>query len=129
MPRITISDDVYDLLRDEKRTPEQVSALAEKLITAHPLPYHPEERTLVVEQSALLVLDSILGRGNVTSVADLVDKVQGLADLDVGKVKIPLTAPQLQALKERGMRQGKSAKQVLEGIVARFLTDYEAIPV
>lgn len=129
MPRITISDDLYDLLRDEKRTPDQVEALAVKLITAHPLPHRPESRTLVLDADTLVALDVVLGHGNIQSQADLLKKVRDLADLEVGKVKIPLSAPQLQALKERGDRTGRSVRAVIEGIVQRFLTDYEGVPV
>jgi hypothetical protein len=129
MPRITVSDDLYDLLRDERRTPDQVDALATKLLTAHPLPYRPESRTLVVSAQTLVALDVVLGKGNIVSEADLLQKVRDLADIEVGKVKIPLSAPQLQALKERGARTDRSVRAVLETIVQRFLTDYEGVPV
>lgn len=77
----------------------------------------PRDRAILVRGEARDALEAILGGGHLTDAADLVAKVQRLADIQIGQIRVRFTPGQLEELKSRAERNGISVAEETRRIV------------
>lgn len=77
-------------------------------------------RFAVINQKELQTLEDILGGGSITNGADLLQKVQRLAGISFGHVRLGFTPGQLEDLKWKAERQGKTVEQLVEQMAPRI---------
>lgn len=72
------------------------------------------ERTLVVSGPDLVALEGRLGGGQVATGANLVEKVEKLARIEFGGHEIRLNPAELEEIRFRAHKSGRSVAQVVE---------------
>lgn len=77
-------------------------------------------RFAVVNQQELQTLEDILGGGSVLNGADLLKKVERLAGISFGHVRLAFTPGQLEDLKRKADRQGKTVEQLVDQMAPRI---------
>lgn len=120
LPSLHIDDDLaqaYMAEAVERRVPvEQV--LQERLASSAPL--DPRQRYLILIGEPREQLEIILGGGTLKDLADLVTKVRRLASIKFGAHELQLTAGQLEEIKWRAGKQGRTIDQMVQAAWTRF---------
>lgn len=125
--QIQISDDVYDLyLSYATRLSGKVAV--EDILRAQLEQFAkvcPTDRIIVVDARNRASLEQLLpSGGSLRDAADLVDRVDRLARIDVGEVRVPFTPPELAELALRARRQNRPIQRLVEEAVASFHERY-----
>lgn len=74
------------------------------------------DRALVVAGADLVALETRLGGGQIATGGDLVGKVERLARIEFGGHEIRLSVAELEEVKWRAGKQGKSVAQIVENV-------------
>ncbi len=78
-------------------------------------------RAIVLTDQTLVALEGILGGGSVLHERDLLQKVQRLAGISFGHIRLDLTPGQLERLDARAQREGRTARDVIAQAAPRIL--------
>lgn len=119
---LQIPDTVHDayIRHAEKLQGAGGSASAEDLMIQHLERYKdvpPHDRIVVVESRARQRLEDILQGGALRDSADLIQKVEHLASLQIGQIKVDFTPAQWTELKNRALRNNRTVYQIVEATV------------
>lgn len=111
--RVTLSDTVLDpLVAEAERTKRTLEEVIEAQL-ARLRDYPTTARVLVLGTEALGALEDRLGVGATRSVASLIAAVDRLAQIEVGRIRLPLSPNQLEELKGRADKRGISLQVML----------------
>jgi hypothetical protein len=123
---LTIADELYDLYSaraEEMQGRNGKTVSAESLMEAHLDRFkstHPGDRVVVIDSESREKLENLLSGGTLRDGKDLVAKVQALADLHIGEVRVPFTPGELTQLKQYATRNNKSLQSVIEQTVKQM---------
>lgn len=110
---------LQDVAREQGGDRDLETAASQMLSTAlSALP--ASGRFAVINQKEIQVLEDILGGGSVLNGQDLLRKVQRLAGISFGHVRLSFTPGQLEDLARKAERQGKTVEQLVEQMAPRI---------
>lgn len=121
--KISIADDLYDRITDvhKQQTPQMITRALEAL------PLLEKGRTLILDAAQIARLEQILAGGSLQGGGDLCRKVDALASLEVGPVKVDFDAADYGRLTQRATRLGLSVPQYLQMMLDRFKEEWMMI--
>ena len=130
--QVQISDDLYDhfISQAEGIGGMGKSVSAEELMADRLGRFkdvEPGDRVIVIDSKTRAKLEGVLGHGSLLDAQDLLKKVQALADVQIGEIKLDFTAAEAARLKRWGDRCGVPFPQLLKDTVAKIklgLFDY-----
>lgn len=115
--------EAYERMAEELQAQAGKSATAEELM-AHQLErfrsVHPADRVVLVDPRNRDRLEQILSGGTLRDAEDLVAKVQKLASLEIGEIRVDWTPGQLRELQEYARRNRKTLQEVVKATVERM---------
>lgn len=88
----------------------------------------PTDRIIVVDTRSRDRLEQLLPGGSLRDAADLVSRVDRLAKVEIGEVRVPFTVTELEELAFRARRQGRKVKDLVSDAVASFHDHYFNYP-
>lgn len=116
---ISIPDDLYECyeqmaerLNGRASPPDVILAQLERFKHAH-----AADRIIVVDAAARQRIETILGGNAIHSGEDLAAKIQALADIEIGQIRVDWSPAQLRKLKAFSIRHGKSVETIAREIV------------
>jgi hypothetical protein len=119
--RVALSDASMDRLHDLARQQERDLELSASQHLANALISIPSEgRYAVLSQKELQQLEDLLGGGSILNGDDLLKKVQRLAGITYGHIRLQFSPGQLEDLKRKADRQGKTVEQLVEQMAPRI---------
>ena len=122
---IQMTDDVYDAYTSAAEgmaglgkllTPEEI--MVDRLTRFKDV--SPEDRVIVVEPRTRGRLELILSGGTLKDSEDLLKKVEGLADIKIGEIRIDFSPGELKKIKHWADKQRKTPEGILKDIVERI---------
>ena len=122
---IQMTDDVYDAYTSAAEgmaglgkplTPEEI--MVDRLTRFKGV--SPSDRVVVVEPPIRGRLEMILGGGSLKDSEDLLKKVEALADIQIGGIRIEFSPGELKQMAHWSRRQGKTVEFILGDIVSRI---------
>lgn len=123
---LQIPDDLYDVyaeaagrLNGEATAAHMIAAQLDRFKHVDPV-----DRVLVVDSKSRDSLEHILSGGQLTDGANLLKKVQSLADIKIGSIKVSFTPGQLRMIKTFAARHGRSIQEMTESIVADIKREF-----
>lgn len=122
---IQIPDDLYDLFSEQA---EKMGALGKSLSPEEIMgdrltrfkDVEPGDRVIVIDSKTRARLEQILGFGSLLDAADLLKKVQGLSDVQIGEIRLDFSSAQAARLKRWADRSGTPLPQLLKDTVAKL---------
>ena len=120
----TLDDELADFLQREAASRHLAlgAVLNERLTVAKPL--DGRHRSIIVSDAATLhELEKLLGSGHILGEFDLLSKVRRLASIEFGAHRFELTAGQLEELKFRAGKTGRTVEQLVEDLYRRMSQD------
>lgn len=121
---ITIPDDVYDSYLGHAEKVQGTSGKhvvsTEHLIESQISRFQhvsPADRVIVVDSQSRERLETILQGGALRDSKDLVKRVELLASLEIGQVRVDFTPAQWEELKNRAIRNNRTVQQIAEATV------------
>ena len=112
--RVAVADTTMDVLQEIARTtqrdPETVAA---RVLEGAARILPQQGRYLVVDGADLDVLEQIFSGGSVLNSADLRRKVERLAGISFGHVRLEFSPGQLEEIAHRAERQGLSPEELI----------------
>lgn len=127
---ISISDDLFDTYATRAAKVNERSGVVvtpEELIVTQLEKFagiDPAERTLIIPAVERRQLEEILHGGHLQSADDLVKKVDKLARLEIGEVRLDFTPGQLSELRRYASRNRKTFEQVMQETVTAIGTQF-----
>ncbi len=124
---LQLPDDLYEAY--ERHLPKALSgqATTEDLIVAQLDRFKdvsPQDRAVVLHGKARVRLEAILSGGTISSGDDLLQKVERLASIEVGEVKVPFTPGELQNIRTYATKNRipfeEAMKRVVYGMKEQF---------
>lgn len=88
----------------------------------------PTDRIIVVDSRSRDRLEQLLPGGSLRDAADLTTRVDRLAKVEIGEVRVPFTVTELEELAFRARRQGRKVKDLVSDAVASFHDHYFNYP-
>lgn len=123
--RVSIPDGSMDKLHHRAREQDKDLEFAASLALIAGLDAIPAHgRFAVLDQATLQALEAILQGGSVTNGADLLAKVKRLAGISMGHIRLGFTPGQLETLKEKADRQGKTVEQLIDQMAPRIYEQF-----
>jgi hypothetical protein len=119
--KISLPDDLYEDCGNSEDLIVALLRRAQVLAT--------DTHALVIPERERAQLADLLGGLPVRSAATLVERVQALADLSIGKIRIPFTPAELTEIKTKADRLGWPVERVLQAIVKQVKTEWYNVPV
>jgi len=120
---IQITDDTYERYAAHAATTPG-SASAEEMMAAQLARFEevrPSDRIVVVDSRHRARLEDLLpSGGSLKDAADLVNRVDRLARIEIGEVKVPFTVGELEELSYRARHQGRKHADLIEEAVAAW---------
>lgn len=115
-----LPDDTAETYRQEanERAMPVVAVLIERLEHAQAL--DPRNPFLIIEGRNRERLEAILGRLPIRDVETLIERTRRLASVKFGDHEIELTPGQMEELKWRAVKQGKSVEEMIRLAAERF---------
>lgn len=122
---IQLPDDLYDAYTSAAEgmaglgkvvTPEEI--MVDRLTRFKDVA--PSDRVVVVDPKVRNRLEMILSGGSLKDAEDLLKKVEDLADLKIGEIRIDFTPGEWKRMKNWANRQGKTVEFIMKDIVARI---------
>lgn len=113
--RVVVQDEIYDLLENRsQQSGRPIEIVAQQLLglAARSLPQGG--RVVVLTGDDLHALEDRLAGGSILSPGDLRAKVDRLAGIGFYHTTLPFTPSQLEHLKVKAERQGKTVEQLIE---------------
>ncbi len=75
------------------------------------------QRHITLTGAVLEAVETLVGGGSLTSPEDLVEKIQRLARISLGDIRLKFSPVQLEEIATRAQKQGKTPEQVCQDIV------------
>lgn len=121
---LSLPDDLYEhyLKKHCRGNPAKLPSLALSILQRFK-EVREEDRVLIVMPEDRGRLEALLPANpgpSIPSASDLVRRVEMLASMQIGEVKIPFTPNQLEELKRRAERNGKSLQEYSEDTAMRI---------
>lgn len=122
---IQLPDDVYDAYTSAAEgmaglghplSPEEI--MVDRLTRFKDV--SPSDRVVVVDPKVRNRLEQILGGGSLKDAEDLLQKVEGLADIQIGEIRVEFSPGELKQMKHWANRQGKAVDYIVKDIVTRI---------
>lgn len=122
---IQMTDDIYDAYTSAAEgmaglgktlTPEEI--MVDRLARFKDI--SPSDRVIVVDPKVRNRLEEILSGGSLKDAEDLLKKVEGLADIRIGEIRIEFTPAELRKMKHwatKGSKGHKAPEEALKDIV------------
>lgn len=119
------SDDLYDHYHTQAEsmqgngasvTPEEV--MADRLERFKDV--SPSDRVVVIDPKSRQALEQILSYGSLQSAEDLVKKVESLASIRIGDIRLDFTPGQMRELANVAKRNRKTVEEVIKETVERM---------
>ena len=85
--------------------------------------FPPTTRTIVLAGRDLEEIEKRLGRGQIQSPKQLVERVTDYAKITLGKIELELSASEKQELVYRAQKQGKPPEAIVQELVEQLKTD------
>jgi len=123
---LTIPDELYDIYSARA---EEVQGRSGKTVSAEELMQrqldtfkrvHPADRVIVITSKDRDRLEAILSGGTLRDSSDLAEKVQNLADIQIGQVRVDFSPSQLMELKKYAGRNNRSTQEVIKSTVTQM---------
>jgi hypothetical protein len=121
---LTIPDELFDIYTkraEEMQGRSGKTASPEELMQKQLDTFkwvHPSDRVIVITSKDRERLEEILSGGTLRDSKDFVDKVQALADIQIGQVRVDFSPGQLMELKKYAGRNNRSLEEVTKATVA-----------
>lgn len=121
--KLRIPDETYD---QYEKTAEKVQATSGKTVTVEELlsaqldrfaGVSPTDRIVVIPSGHRDRLEQLLGGGSLRSSEDLVSRVESLASISIGDVRLGFTPGQMKQLAAIAQRNRKTVEQVVKETV------------
>ncbi len=121
---LSLDDDLYEgYVREAQSRKVPIGMLlVQRLMLARPL--DPRRRGFIVADAQVLQeLESVLGGGSLVSERDLIEKVRRLARIQFGDHRFEITPGQLEELKYRATKTGRTVEQLVADLYRRMSVD------
>lgn len=118
-------DDVYDSFLSQAEELQRLgqSVSPEEVIVDRLVRFRhvsPSDRVVVIDPKTRNRLEVVLSGGSLMDAADLLKKVEALADVRIGEVRLEFTPPEIKQIKRWADRNGRTAESVLKEVVDRL---------
>ena len=80
----------------------------------------PSDRVVVIDPKTRNRLEVVLSGGSLMDSADLLRKVEALADVRLGEIRLEFTPPEVKQIKRWADRNGRTPESVLKEVVDRL---------
>lgn len=124
---LQIPDELYDAYAAHLQPPLNGHASPEDLMISQLERFKtvsPQDRAVIVANRDRIRLEEILSGGTLRDSADLVKKVEGLARLEIGEVKVTFTPGELNNIKVFAAKNRipvqRAVEQVVHGMKEQF---------
>lgn len=80
----------------------------------------PAQRVVVVTKDQLAQVEHLLGGGQITTAAQLLERIEGYAAITIGQVALDFSPAQKAEIAHRAQKRGVSPKEIVQELVEQI---------